>query len=311
MNCLKDIINDYNESVSCITSKEMEFWLQNRSKIDAVFDMLSDAESRYVYGQEIQFCILSTFMPTDIAAAIAGNMKKELFIDYVNKAEDVKKFADIACPETFRAEDTKHQCCAATFFLEQYRYKNFVKINDGDICIDAGACLGDTAMYFADQGAKHVYSFEPDRDNIAFMQETVKKFKLEDKITIINKALANADGETFYTPNPDNIGSGTISAQKHETSYLVNMMTIDSFCKTNGIKPTFIKMDIEGAEPEAIYGAQETIVQCRPKCAICIYHAWEHRWTIPLLFRDMVEDYNFYIKKSQPYAGTVIFAEPK
>lgn len=311
MNCLKDVIGDYKESIACISEKSLEYWLQNRSKFDAVFDMLSDAESRFVYGQELQFCMLTAFMPMELAAAISGNMTKPQFVDYINKARAMKQFADIACPEPYRAQDTKYQCCATTFLLEQYRYKNLVKIGDGDVCIDAGACLGDTAMYFVQNGAKHVYSFEIDKSNITLMETTLKRFKMEDKVTIVNEAISDTEGKTFFTPTPDNIGAGKIGAKVDKTSLPVAMTTIDAFCKKNGVEPTFIKMDVEGAEPEALKGAQETLRKYRPKCAVCIYHTWEHRWKIPLLLRDLVEDYDFYVKKSQPYAETVLFANPR
>ncbi len=311
MHCLNDVIKNYRDAISCLSSKALESPLQNRSKIDAVFDMLSDAESRYAYGQEIQFCMLSSFMPMEIATTISGNMTSAQFLEFVNRAKTVDMFSKIFSSDRQSSKEIKYHCCATTFLLEQYKYKNFVKISDGDICIDAGACLGDTSLYFLQQGAKHVYSFEIDKENIAFMKNTLKIFDAEDKVTIVEEALSHNEGKTFYTPDPNNVGAGKIGKSHGVTSYPVYVTTLDYFCKTHGISPNFIKMDIEGAELDALHGARETIVRCRPKCAICIYHKWEHRWQIPLLLRDMVEDYNFYIKKSQPYTETVLFATPK
>lgn len=311
MYCLNDVIKNYGDAISCLSSKALESPLQNRSKIDSVFDMLSDAESRYAYGQEIQFCMLSSFMPMEMATVISGNISSPRFYEYVNQAKKTEMFSKIASSDQQRSQEIKYHCCATTFLLEQYRYKNFVRIQDGDICIDAGACLGDTSLYFLQQGAKHVYSFEIDKENISFMKKTLKNFNSEDKVTIVEEAISDNEGKTFYTPDPNNVGAGKIGESQGVTSYPVNVTTLDSFCKTHDISPNFIKMDIEGAELDALHGARETIVRCRPKCAICIYHKWEHRWQIPLLLRDMVEGYNFYIKKSQPYTETVLFATPK
>lgn len=59
---------------------------------------------------------------------------------------------------------------------------------------------------------------------------------------------------------------------------------------------TFIKMDIEGSEKEAILGARRIITEYKPKLAICIYHKVEDFWEIPLLIKALNPDYNIYIR---------------
>jgi hypothetical protein len=60
--------------------------------------------------------------------------------------------------------------------------------------------------------------------------------------------------------------------------------------------PTFVKMDIEGAEYEAILGGRAIIQRCSPDLAISVYHRIEHMWEIPLLIKNMVPDYSFYLR---------------
>lgn len=50
-------------------------------------------------------------------------------------------------------------------------------------------------------------------------------------------------------------------------------------------EPTFIKMDIEGAEYEALIGAESIITRSKPNLAICVYHAVNHIWDIPILLK--------------------------
>ena len=60
--------------------------------------------------------------------------------------------------------------------------------------------------------------------------------------------------------------------------------------------PTFIKMDIEGAEPDALRGARATIARHRPILAVCVYHLQDHLWSIPLTLREMCGEYDFVLR---------------
>lgn len=62
-------------------------------------------------------------------------------------------------------------------------------------------------------------------------------------------------------------------------------------------RPTFIKMDIEGAEMEALKGSQKIIQAYRPKLAICIYHRPEDLFEIPLFIKELREDYRLLIRQ--------------
>jgi FkbM family methyltransferase len=74
---------------------------------------------------------------------------------------------------------------------------------------------------------------------------------------------------------------------------------------------TMIKMDIEGAEYDALLGARQTIQRDRPILAICVYHTQNDIWRIPLLIRELVPSYKLYLRA---YEGdgfqTVVFAVP-
>lgn len=50
-------------------------------------------------------------------------------------------------------------------------------------------------------------------------------------------------------------------------------------------EPTFIKMDIEGAEPHALLGAKRVLRRARTILRVCAYLICEHLWTIPKLMR--------------------------
>jgi hypothetical protein len=64
-----------------------------------------------------------------------------------------------------------------------------------------------------------------------------------------------------------------------------------------GFKPTLIKMDIEGAEPEALKGAIGIIKESRPQLAICVYHKFDHYWRIPLFIDSLKCGYRLYLRQ--------------
>ena len=61
-------------------------------------------------------------------------------------------------------------------------------------------------------------------------------------------------------------------------------------------EPDLIKMDVEGAEPDLLLGAKNTIRRYRPKLMISAYHQADHLFEIPELIRAMVPDYKLYVR---------------
>ena len=59
---------------------------------------------------------------------------------------------------------------------------------------------------------------------------------------------------------------------------------------------SFIKMDIEGAEPHALRGARNLIATQKPKLAICVYHHISHLWEIPAYIRQLVPDHRLFLR---------------
>ena len=63
------------------------------------------------------------------------------------------------------------------------------------------------------------------------------------------------------------------------------------------VAPTYVKMDIEGAEPEALVGATGLLRQHHPVLAVCTYHRSEHLWQIPNLIRSIAPEYNVFLRR--------------
>jgi FkbM family methyltransferase len=74
-------------------------------------------------------------------------------------------------------------------------------------------------------------------------------------------------------------------------------------------RPTCINMDIEGAEPQALAGARQTLAEYRPDLAISVYHEPRHLWEIANYLDTWVAGYEFYLRNYTGFpAETVLYA---
>lgn len=84
---------------------------------------------------------------------------------------------------------------------------------------------------------------------------------------------------------------------------------VDSIDHRIGIKPTYIKMDVEGAEYQALLGAKNTISAYKPKLAISVYHEPEDIWELPVLIHKLNCEYRFYLRHYSFFeVETVLYA---
>jgi hypothetical protein len=72
----------------------------------------------------------------------------------------------------------------------------------------------------------------------------------------------------------------------------VPMTTIDLFSQSHR-PPTFIKIDIEGFEPQCLEGAKDVIQATEPVVAVCVYHLQSHLWEILLQLQQYHTGYSF------------------
>ena len=309
MEKLNDIFDLYDRSLAFAGMKGKEFIHKNGRNINHVLHLFSDEESRYLYAQEIVYCSLLQILDQEIIPSFIGLMTGKEFSNYVSMMRESKLFDILVAPDTEDADFYKAIDMTVTFLLEQYRYKDIVHVEEGDICIDGGAFIGDTALYFAEKKAKKIYSFEVDHKNLECLKTNIKNFQKQKIIDVIEKALGSRCETMSYVPMRGNISAGqVVENAEGKDGYDVEVTTIDVFCEEQKIIPNFIKMDIEGSEFDALNGAKKTIQSYHPKLAICIYHTYEHHWNIPLLIYEYYPEYRFYLKKSQPYGETVLFA---
>lgn len=167
--------------------------------------------------------------------------------------------------------------------------------------VDAGALDGKTTeVFFSHSPQGHAYVLEPNPNQLGVVKETLRDYHDVE----IFPCGAYSDNTTLFFENDGFAGSARIS---NEGNVSVQVRKLDDLLK--GKKVTFVKMDIEGAELEALKGAGQIIRGQKPKLAICVYHKPEDMWEIPGLILSYNPEYKFYLRHySADYTETVLYA---
>ena len=145
-----------------------------------------------------------------------------------------------------------------------------------------------------------MHSFEPDGINIKEMRKNIDlNENIVDNIVIHDLLLWNKN-EIVDFEEAGTVGSSAIWFSGNNNLVKKQAITIDSWVKENNITQLdFIKMDIEGAEIEALEGCVETINQLKPNFAIASYHIVNNEPTYIVLEK-------FFRAINYPYK-TVVF----
>lgn len=162
---------------------------------------------------------------------------------------------------------------------------------DDEVFIDAGSYDGINAVQFSNwcEGKyKKIFSFDPDHKCEVRIQENINRYGLHD-VEFNACALSNKSSVARF--NSTGMAGAAIDNSGIDE---IRVTSIDEVLK--GEKATFIKMDIEGSEYEAIEGCAKTILQYHPRLAICIYHKPLDFIKIPHLILSIRKDYKFYIR---------------
>ena len=176
-------------------------------------------------------------------------------------------------------------------FNEQYFPESFGGIpflNDKEIFVDIGAYTGDTVQEFVATvkgNYKHIYAFEPDERSFCLLKDNTKDIS---DISLIQKGVGNQITQAGIS------SKGTASVIGTGGDYQIQIDTLDHALA--GIPVTYIKMDIEGMESNAIRGAANIIRTYKPKLAVCIYHSDRDMVNLPKLILNLNPDYKLYIR---------------
>ncbi|MBI5924998.1 MAG: FkbM family methyltransferase [Aquabacterium sp.] len=175
----------------------------------------------------------------------------------------------------------------------------------GETFFDVGGFDGFTTQEFIKRcpDFNSVQLFEPEPANFAKCSQALKHLS---KVAVHPFGLSSESQRLCFEP----AGSGSVITQNGSVEIEVRRLD-----EMDLPAPTFLKMDIEGAEPFALAGAKETIARAHPVLAVAIYHyAGGHApfWQIPEQVLAIRDDYDIYVRHyTESIYETVMFFVPR
>jgi len=177
---------------------------------------------------------------------------------------------------------------------DTYFPDDLVRPSADEVFVDCGAFDGDSVRAFiARRGGafKEAVALEPDPQNFAALQRYVEGLDAGLRERIVPRPLAAASHNGVL---PFDLHGDMSSAATAGGTVALDCARLDDVLADH--PPTYMKMDIEGAELDALEGARRVIAAHRPVLAICAYHKQSDLWRIPRAIKALYDGYRLFLR---------------
>jgi FkbM family methyltransferase len=193
---------------------------------------------------------------------------------------------------------------------DMYFPRDIVRLSDNEVLVDCGAFDGDSIRVFLERTSRsfsQIYAFEPDATNRRALERYLSSLPdcESERISILPFGVSDHNGMVHFN------ASGTVASRvtTDQSADSIECRRLDDALTACPV--TIIKMDIEGAEPDALRGATRIIRTARPILAVCAYHKCEHLWTLPSIISAALPEYQISLRRyAEECWETVYYAVP-
>lgn len=255
------------------------------TQIEQVMQHIKSLEKRHtvivpnvpVYGDEIfndEFLSLNKEKIYSAYNLLADKRSKEVF------ENAIKFYYSGKLEYLWNTNDNKDEIFDSVLCLE-----------NNEKYIDLGAYRGDTIdelIHYAG-GYQKIIALEPD---IKTYKKLCKHIEGMPNVTAYQKTIWKDNRKIYFS---DNKGRGS-SVSTSGTP--VEAVCIDTL--SENFNPTYIKIDVEGAEKQALAGGVDTLRNLKPKLNIAVYHTFGDLFELVLLINAINPEYRFYLRH-HPY----------
>lgn len=148
-----------------------------------------------------------------------------------------------------------------------------VHVGAGDVVIDCGAHIGGFTRVALDAGAHLVVAVEPERSNAESFRRNLAAEMKSGRVKLVQKGVWDTSGKLSLNLSDVGDSHSAVVPQKGDKSETIDVITLDELVAELHLQRVdFIKMDIEGAERNALRGAKQILKRWRPRLAISSYH---------------------------------------
>ena len=185
--------------------------------------------------------------------------------------------------------------------VERVYHHPLVHVRPGDVVIDCGAHIGGFTRLALRAGAGMVIAIEPEGANLeAFRRNCAAELK-NGRVKLVGKGVWDTNGKLTLHRSDTGDSHSVIVTPKGPGDVVIEVITLDTLVDTLKLpRVDFIKMDIEGAERNALRGAMKVMGRWKPRLAISSYHlkgdpaaictlVWEARPDYKVTSKDLLK----------------------
>lgn len=191
---------------------------------------------------------------------------------------------------------------------DQYFPEDLLALVPHEVFVDCGAFDGDTirAILRRRTDFRCLVAIEPDPVNFGRLRKYLSELPdpLQDKVSPRKAGVGVTTGKVRFEV------TGTDHSKVSEQGGLeVECIALTDLLEEH--RPTFVKMDVEGAELPALLAARQAMRRSSAIWAVSVYHRPEDLWQIPLLMHSCLNGHRFFLRRHSPaFYDLVCYAIP-
>ena len=188
-------------------------------------------------------------------------------------------------------------------------FSNVYRHLEDEVFIDCGGYVGDTLEQYIKIKQGHSFKeyiiFEPDESNYDLLVKYISSLPETTRQKICSYPYAV--GKEYEILNFSG-GEGSDAYIDENGHQKITCVAMDEILSDKS--PTFIKMDLQGHEAYALYGAKNIIKKFNPVLAISVYHDVHDLWELPLLMQHFYPEYSFFLRAYKHEEEYICYAVP-